>query len=168
MQTYTNYLGIDVGLNGGFALLLPEGEFILRTVPDSLEEIDGVLMELMDYAEGQATVCIEDVHAIYGSAAKATFKFGWIKGVKESLVMSYFGNYELVQPKNWQRVVWLPEDVVLKDNGRKDTKATSINAAQRLWPNQDFRKSTRAKKPHDGLVDAALMAEYLRVKHSGL
>lgn len=165
---YTNYLGIDVGLNGGFALMLKDGTFILRTVPDTLEGIDSIFMELSDYTEGPCAVAIEDVHAIFGSAAKATFKFGWIKGIKEALATSFFNGYDLVQPKNWQKVIWTPEDVVLKDNGRKDTKATSINAAQRIWPDQDFRKSTRAKNPHDGLVDAALIAEYLRIKHTGL
>jgi len=45
---------------------------------------------------------------------------------------------------------------------RIDTKATSINAARRLFPEVDLRKSERSKKPDDNKVDSMLMAEYAR------
>ena len=106
-------------------------------------------------------VVIEDVHSLYGMSAKSNFNFGHIKGFKEGVLTAYGFDYKLVAPKVWQRGVWTEEDVIIK-KGKKDTKATSLNAAKRLWPNHDFRKSNRAKKPHDGIIDAALMAEYAR------
>jgi hypothetical protein len=46
---------------------------------------------------------------------------------------------------------------VQQKNGKNDTKATSLIAATRLFPNQKFLKSK------DGQVDAALIAKYLEL-----
>jgi hypothetical protein len=46
----------------------------------------------------------------------------------------------------------------MKQNGKKDTKRTALNAQQLLFPGVDLRKSSRARKQHDGLVDALLIA----------
>jgi hypothetical protein len=46
-----------------------------------------------------------------------------------------------------------------------DTKNTSYNAARRLFPNIDFRKSERCKSFDDNKVDATLIAEYARRKN---
>ena len=54
-----------------------------------------------------------------------------------------------------------------KEINRKetDTKATSINAAQRLFPSVDFRRNEQCRKIDDNKVDALLMAEYGRRKN---
>jgi hypothetical protein len=44
----------------------------------------------------------------------------------------------------------------------KDTKAMALMAVKRLFPNQKLTFGERATVPHDGLVDALLMAEYSR------
>lgn len=43
-----------------------------------------------------------------------------------------------------------------------NTKKTSINAAQRLFPNIDFRKNGRCRNIDDNKVDSLLIAEYGR------
>ena len=45
------------------------------------------------------------------------------------------------------------------------TKNTSINAAKRLFPSLDLRKSTKCKNIDDNKVDALLMSEYARRKN---
>lgn len=42
------------------------------------------------------------------------------------------------------------------------SKAASALVAQRLWPGVDWRASARCSKPHDGLTDAACIAEWGR------
>ncbi len=50
-----------------------------------------------------------------------------------------------------------------KDGTQKmktDTKAMSLVAAQRIFPNESFLATERSSVPHDGLVDAALICEF--------
>lgn len=80
-----------------------------------------------------------------------------------------------IKPKVWQQLIWEDEDLVIDKKasvGKKkpvlDTKATSYNAAVRLYPDQkdwiytddtpEGDKTGRKTKHHDGLVDAALVA----------
>lgn len=170
------YGGIDVGAKGGIAFIDDHGTpHLYEAIPmeDGVPDLPA-LFDLMTvpWANGHTVerIVIEDVHAIFGSSAKSTFNFGLIKGVKlgflEILRQNYMIPYSLVQPKTWQKKVWLEEDLVLKEGKKrptKDTKATSLNAARRLWPYQSFKKSERSKVPHDGIVDAMLMAEYCRL-----
>ena len=46
-----------------------------------------------------------------------------------------------------------------------NTKATSINAAKRLFPELDFRRTNRCNNIDDNKVDATLICEYLRRKN---
>jgi|SRR6056297_316491 len=108
--------------------------------------------------------CIEDVHAIFGSSAKATFSFGWIVGVLEALLVAHGIPYTKVKPKEWQKEMWQGVPIQKKPNGRTDTKAMSLLAAKRLFPNEDLTATERSVKPHDGKIDALLLAEYCRRK----
>lgn len=172
----TLYGGIDVGAKGGIAFIEPHGVIhMAEAIPMENDVPDlAALFDLMTvpWANGHTVerIVIEDVHAIFGSSAKSTFNFGLIKGVKlgylEILARNYMIPYSLVQPKTWQKKVWLEEDLVLKEDKKrptKDTKATSLNAAMRLWPFAEFKKNERSRVPHDGIVDALLMAEYCRL-----
>lgn len=169
------YGGVDVGLKGGVAFLKADGSILMKeAIPTWNGEVDiPAIFELLTtpWANNYETVHIvlEDVHSIFGSSAKSNFNFGLIKGVKiaflEVLRVEYVIPYSLVQPKKWQSGVWTPEDIVMQEGTKrptKDTKATSLKAAQRLWPGEDFTKSKRATTPHDGIVDALLMAEFCR------
>lgn len=84
--------------------------------------------------------------------------------------------YHLVQPKVWQKEMWDNKDLVVayKTIVKKDktitkkevnTKQTSLNAAKRIFPNIDFRKTERCKNPDDNKVDSLLIAEYARRKN---
>ena len=169
------YGGIDVGNSGGIAFIDQEGVIYLREAipmwedsPDLPAIFDLLTTPWANECE-TAHIVIEDVHSIFGSSAKSNFGFGFIKGVKtgflEIMKRDYGIPYSLVQPKKWQSGVWMESDIVMVEGAKrptKDTKATSLKAAQRLWPFEDFTKSKRATKPHDGIVDALLMAEFAR------
>lgn len=100
-----------------------------------------------------------------------------IKGFLTGLLVAHKIPYTLVQPKEWQGEIWTNADMVVshkkvkckngKEINRKETntKATSINAAQRLFPSVDFRRNERCRKIDDNKVDALLMAEYARRKN---
>jgi hypothetical protein len=60
-----------------------------------------------------------------------------------------------ITPQSWQKVM-LPKCKA------GDTKPRALALAMALWPQESFLASPRCKVPHDGLIDAALIAEYSR------
>jgi hypothetical protein len=50
--------------------------------------------------------------------------------------------------------------VSVKKSKGETTKQQAYKIAQAKYPHVDFRKSGRAQKPHDGIVDAVLIARY--------
>jgi crossover junction endodeoxyribonuclease RuvC len=102
---------------------------------------------------------IENVHAIQGKVGNSSnFNFGLGKGILMGLVAGLDIPYTLVNPKAWQKEVW--EGVTRQT----DNKKTSLLAAKRLFPSETFLATSRSRVPHDGIVDATLMAEYARRK----
>ena len=79
--------------------------------------------------------------------------FGKIVGVVELVQVGNDLAYDTVIPRSWQTTFFKPGG---------DTKAKSIAAATRLFPEADFRVSALAKGPHDGFTDACLIAEHAR------
>lgn len=169
------YIGIDPG-SRGFICTQCNGIFSFYSIEDNdLYQLSEIMAKIRQ--ENENLVCvIEDVHALYNSAAKATFNFGFNKGYLIGLLAANKIPYILVQPKTWQKEIWVNSDMVVdykkvllkgKETIRKevDTKNTSINAAKRLFPNIDFRKTERCKKIDDNKVDATLMSEYARRKN---
>lgn len=168
-------VGIDVGKDGGIAVFINDKLELLQVTPKIGNQIDlnrivEILQSNIDDIDSDYHVVVEDVHAIGGSAAGATFAFGWSLGILEGMLVGLSIPYTKVAPKDWQKMLWQgvkPVMKPLKEGAKRkivDTKATSLLAAQRLYPNVDFRKSERASKAHDGIVDALLLAEYGRRK----
>ena len=67
--------------------------------------------------------------------------------------------YELVAPTKWQK------EIITAADKSESTKKTSLNAAVRLHPNMDFRKSSLARNFDDNKVDATLICDYARRKN---
>ena len=169
------YIGIDVGAKG-FISMQKNGVWRHFSIEDNdLYQLSDIMLRAR--LDNDSIVCvIEDVHAIFGSSAKATFQFGFNKGYLIGLLTANQIPYVLVQPKEWQREMWGNSDIVVnykavnikgKETTRKEvnTKQTSINACKRLFPNLDLRKSERSKKIDDNKVDSILMSEYARRKN---
>lgn len=166
------YIGIDVG-SKGFISTQCNGEWNHYSIEDNdLYQLSEIMSSLRQKYSDIACV-IEDVHSIYGSSAKSTFSFGFNKGYLIGLLAANKIPYTLVQPKEWQKVMWGNSDMVVtyktvkvrgKDVSKKEvnTKQTSINCAKRLFPMLDFRKTERCKKMDDNKVDSVLMCEYGR------
>lgn len=152
----TTILGVDPGLDGGIAAITPDG-LQLRVMPvvavGKRRQLDeqAIVQWLTPFAIQKAHVFIELVASRPRQSVVAMFSFGagWglVRGICAGLGMSY----ELVRPQEWQ-------GLVLKGQ----PKGSEYLVASRLWPNADWRASERASKPHSGLVNAALIAEYGR------
>lgn len=166
------YIGIDPGAHGVITVQYNDKFEFFHISDMDMPQLAGVFLYIKQKYDN--IVCVmEQIHAIFGSSAKATFSFGEIYGKLQALIAANNIPYHLIQPKEWQKVMWSNADMVvtykqvkMKDKvvSKKvvDTKATSINAAKRLFPTIDFRKSERAKNIDDNKVDATLMCEYAR------
>src|SRR5690554_174431 len=162
------YIGIDPGAKGGIVALRGNEIIMSIATPEKGGDMDveAILFEVTRYPD--AIIIIEDVHSIFGSSAKANFSFGRNVGQLNAILQLSGLRYHYVPPKTWQKEIWTNVDKLYKPkkpnqkNASVDTKKTSLNTALRLFPGHDFRKSERSKIPHDGIVDASLIAEYGR------
>lgn len=169
------YLGIDVGKKGGFAFFKENGE-IEKLIPMPMIGSEYKLTHISNIFQFHPIkhAVIEDVHAIFGSSAKATFSFGFGKGILIAFAAAFEVPYTLVTPKLWQKEMWDSSSIVSKPTKRllksgfyarkTDTKKTSLLAATRLFPKESFLVTERSSVPHEGVIDAALMGEYCRRK----
>ena len=60
-----------------------------------------------------------------------------------------------ITPQSWQKVMF-------PKCAKGDTKPRALHEARNRWPNEAFLASPRCKVSHEGIVDAALIAEYSR------
>ena len=169
MMSNKCYMAIDPG-SKGFIVTQCNGEFSFYSIEDNdLYQLSEIMAKIRNTYSNLVCV-IEDVHSVFGSSAKSTFNFGFNKGYLIGLLAANKIPYVLVQPKTWQKEIWTNPDMVVnykkvtikgKEITKKevDTKNTSINAAKRLFPHIDFRKSERCKNLDDNKVDATLMSE---------
>lgn len=170
------WLGIDVGSKGVIALQSDKGReyyFICEMDYYQLSEVFAKIRAEYD----DITCVMEQIHAILGSSAKATFSFGEINGVLLGLLCANKIPYTLIAPSVWQKEMWSEYDKVYDYKMVKDkngmwvnkksvnTKKTSINAAKRLFPSEDLRRNPKCKNIDDNKVDALLMSEYARRKN---
>lgn len=175
------HIGIDPGKEGVIVSLeVVDGE-ILKIEKKLIPKLPGTNI-IDDQALNQIFIDIkknmlhhivlEDVHAIYGSAASATFSFGDVCGLIRGLIVAHELAYTKVQPKVWQKEMFQGIPEIRKPNkkngqrGNLDTKPMSIMAAKRLFPGVSLLRTERSKKDSDGISDALLMAEYSRRKFS--
>lgn len=179
------YGGIDPGAKGYISTYV-DGKFINTPIPkigdrvnvrELASVIENIALNANELGKGLHFV-IEDVHAVFGSAAGATFAFGKICGLLEGMLIAFKIPYTAVQPKVWQKELWQGVKPVKKPltekqkkagrlNGQVDTKKTSLLAAQKLFPEIDFfvtEKGNKSKNFDDNLVDSVLICEYCKRK----
>lgn len=170
-------IGCDPGSKGFLTAIRPDGIMDFCSIDDSkIADMNKWLSKQITTANSygwNVIAVMEEVHAIFGSSAKATFSFGEIFGILKGLIYGNMIPFHLVPPKVWQKEIWVNSDMEYEYKAKEDgttrkvinTKKTSINAAMRLFPNVDFRKSTKCKNVDDNKVDSVLIAEYARRKN---
>lgn len=162
----TGILGVDCGLTGGLALLdLGGGIISLRPFPVrsngrrkevDLGELDRVIL---DARRAGYEVAVEDPGGHARSASGLRSMTRCFTAV-ETLCVARNLRHHVFDAKTWQRGFWARPKM---PKGTKfDTKAAAFKAAGRLWPGERFLAGPRSTIPHDGLIDAALIAEYAR------
>ena len=159
-----NYIGIDLGKDGGVVILDQDGGIVQKHKTPILSsakvkdeyDIPAMVKLLREIPEPKVAV-IEKSHPMpmmMGGVA-ANYSRGFSFGLWQGLLVALGISYDVVSARTWQKRM-------LADINVEDTKQASIIACQRLWPKEDWRKSERAKKPDIGFTDAALIGEFGR------
>jgi hypothetical protein len=157
---YRWVVGIDPGLNGGIVAIRRRGIEYKTAMPrlktgDKGQDLKAISEFFNDNKRRIGLVCLELVHSMPKQGVKSTFTFGRVFGQIEGIVAAHGLECTLVRPREWQKEV---------HKGFEGTpKERSLQAAKKLFPKEDFRKSNRARVPHDGIVDAALIALWGRM-----
>lgn len=140
------YIGIDPGKDGAMALLTDKGVTIIPF------DERGYEIALANIRGSDALCCLERVGAMPKQGVTSMFKFGENFGFIRGLLQANGIPYELVTPQKWK-----------KEFGATD-KNSSVTVCGRLFPSVLLMRTQRCKKPHDGMAESLLMAEYARRK----
>lgn len=163
-------IGIDPGKEG--AIVVIEGDEVWKFLFPKIGtdyDISGIAEILGTWKEsGINMVVMENIHALPSVGAKSNWSLSRGKAIIETTLTMLNIPFTMISPKKWQKQMWEGVEIQKtpskknKSGWKTDTKATSLMAAKRLFPDEDLTKSTRSQKPHDGIIDALLMAEYAR------
>ncbi len=161
------FIGIDPGKDGAMAILgyrdtpilVPFGESeyadeLRRLDPLRSVETGAECLAVHGAIPGEAFCVVEHVSAMPGQGVTSCFSFGQNFGFILGLLRAFRISYQLVRPQKWKKEFSCTSD-----------KNTSIAVAQRMFPGVDLRRTPRCTKPHDGICEALLMAEYARRLH---
>ena len=154
-------VGIDPGLDGGLCLLerARNWEPLMITMPtlgSGKRELNlGAIIEWLKRGRPEFVV-IEAQQSMPKQGVASTFTIGKNYGLLLGACNALGFPLQVVRPQQWQKVMLqgAPQ--------RIGTKSAAAIVAQRLWPTLNFKATPKCKNAHDGIVDAALIAEYGR------
>jgi len=158
-------IGIDNGLTGPMVPLSdhpgpPIASCVMPTRGKAKgNEVDAyeVMLWICQFDLSRVTVILETPgkHSPGAQALCSMWdSYGAIRGVLESKQI----RHHRITPQAWQRVM-------LVGCAKGDTKPAALARARQIWPHETWLKSARCSVPYDGLIDAALIAEYGRLKN---
>ena len=150
------YLGFDPGKKGYMCLYnagysgykhypLFDGNRLNREMLEVLEKLSKTYTMM---------AVVEQVHSMPHQGVASTFSFGTNYGMLIGMLETLGIPYTTVTPGKWQKYICEAVDKA------SNPKQMHYNAARRLFPDMDFRRSERCKTYDDNKVDSTLICEY--------
>ena len=174
-------IGIDPGLSGGVCVISTDESRTSWHIQTCMP------MPTTEW-HGSKIVCLLDIDRMLFPDSKVFIEQAWarppvskkkgdqnIASVRSSTTsMQNYGRilglmefqaytHTVVSPMAWMKRLGLKSE---NDENGKRTKAANIAMAKSLFPDQSWLPTERCRKPHDGMVDAALIA-YYGLMHGG-
>lgn len=161
----TAYMGIDPGKTGALAVIY-RGDIKLFKTP-----MIGGTGKKSDFDEGEMARLIREwsilgdcycllekasVRKGQGIVSSGNFMMGF--GIWRGILGAMSIPREIIPPKKWQKEMFVGLDP------KADPKVNAQIATKRLFPNIEFKATSRCTTPHKGFIDALLIAEYGRRK----
>ena len=168
-----NFIGIDPGLQGGIAIIYP-GKIETSAMPTILQGKKNSyhhsrlraffsrfndagyppILHIKNYA------VLEEQHSFPQQGVVSTCSLCYGFGVLKQCLVDFAIPHEVILAKDWQKEFGI--------SGRKgNTKAQALQICQSLFPDLNLLATERSKKPHEGIVDAMLIAEFARRRYGG-
>jgi hypothetical protein len=154
-------IGIDNGLDGGLcAISKHSGSIIDKLSMPTFQragkrEVDSrTIYNWIFNLYTEPLIAIEEPlkHAKSSQAMRSMgISFGKIMGMCESRDLKV----KPIQVLDWQKKM-------LGKVPKSQTKIYALRKANELAPDEDWRKNERCTVPHDGIIDAFLIAQYTR------
>jgi hypothetical protein len=159
------YIGVDNGLTGALVALsdLPGVAPIASLVMPTQGNAKGNEVNVREVWAWLSQWKVDDITVILETPGKhspgvnALCSMWDSYGALRSLFETRYIKHHRIAPQTWQAVM-------LPSCEKGQTKPFALSVACRLWPQEKWLASDRSKKPHEGLIDAALIGEYGRRK----
>jgi Holliday junction resolvasome RuvABC endonuclease subunit len=163
-----SYLGIDPGLDGGFTVITDNHISLKLAMPTiskkytkntTKRHIDkSSVLSFLNALPVTTFIAIEEQIPVRYQSVTSVFTTAKNYGI---LLMAIFASVFQEPPIEVPSSLWHAYfGIEPEPKAGKSTKAQAFEIASSIFPNTDFRKSNRARTPHDGMVDAALIAKY--------
>lgn len=158
------FIGIDPGLQGGIAFI--EGSEIVTTympiIHGKKKTLDNLTLSSIfsGYDPTKCYAILEKQHSFPKQGVVSTCSICYGFGTLKQCLVDFGIPHEIIPAKDWQKEFGI--------SGRKgDTKVQALRVCQGLFPNLNLLATERSRKPHEGVVDAVLIAEFARRRHGG-
>lgn len=147
-------IGIDPGVSGALCFYKSRDEFELYKMP-ALYEINK--LSEMFKIHGKGTVYIEKAQSMPQQGVKSMFNYGKHTGWVLGFIQAHRMPFVEVSPVVWTKKLHAG---VTQYKGKGSGKLKSLEAVNKLYPEVNLLASERSKKPHDGFIDALLIAHF--------
>jgi hypothetical protein len=153
-------IGIDPGKDGGYVELdeLGRVRFQSRLYLDrGIDRLDELQWDQVHCFMERAQVMNREGRP---TSARSMFNYGQAFGEILGRLAAFRIPHTLVRPADWSRIMHAGT------TDDHNTKKRSLQAARQLWPGTSWIPAG-CKQPHDGIYEAALIAEYGRRRLQG-
>lgn len=160
------YIGIDNGLTGGLVALSdvaglpPIAKIVMPTQGKAKgQEVDprGVWDWITSIGSPLDSITVVIEKPNNAQTPSVGLSMGDSFGVLRAVVAIKGLRYFRISPQSWQKEM-------LPNCGKGNTKPFALSVVRQLWPAENWLASSRCTKPHEGMIDAGLIAEYARRK----
>jgi hypothetical protein len=153
-------IGIDNGLTGGMVAVSDHRASIIGMSVMPVKgkakgnEVDSerVFLFLMQWPRKDITVILE-TPGKHSPGVMALCSMWDSYGAIRSILETRGYRHHRIAPQTWQKAV-------LGNLEKGQTKPAALSRSKQLWPDESFLATAKSTKPHDGLIDAALIAYY--------
>jgi len=142
-------VGIDPGKSGAL-VVLQQGSIVDQHLLSHISP-----KHYLDKLKNIQAIFIEKAQTMGRENARAMFSYGHAYGYLCGSLIDIPAKVYYVPP-----VTWTSKIHALSPIKYDNPKECSLFVAKKIWPTHDFRATERSKKPHDGIIDAALIALY--------
>lgn len=158
-----NFLGIDPGTSGAWAVIDDAGNARAEVVPTvkvkvgkhqrTRIDLPRLVANLAAISPKPSLAVIELVGPMPKDGKVGAFTFGASYGMVQGICAGLFIPAALIRPQAWQKAILV---------GSGNTKARSVQYALGQWPSVDLKATPRCTTLHDGKADALCLAELAR------